>query len=71
MDESEYVAERCAVLATAVGIARLRLTQGRVWEATVALDEGAARTRQLLREYLVELTGKSESEIEQFLGVTA
>jgi hypothetical protein len=50
---AEYDRERAAVLSTAVGIARMELRRGHPAEALQVLDSAAARSTEMLREYLI------------------
>jgi hypothetical protein len=66
--ELDFALERGAILGTAVGIARMRLERGEYQEALEVLDEAAGKTRDLLRDRLVEMTHRPADEIEAYLG---
>jgi hypothetical protein len=50
--EAEFQRERAAILSTAVGIARLDLSQGDSSGARKELDDAAAKTARLLESYV-------------------
>lgn len=60
--------ERAAILATAVGRARLALKQGDAPKAQLILDDATERSRKLLRDALVEV-GMKEEDADSILGL--
>jgi hypothetical protein len=66
-DDYEFVLERGAILATAVGIARVRLQDGDCAGAEAELDTAAEKTATLLRDTLVK-RGATPAQVDLLLG---